>query len=120
MIRVLCIFGTRPEAIKMAPVVRELQEHPDRFRVRTCAAAQHREMLDQVLGLFGIVPDVDLDLMQEGQTPSRVLARLEPVLQEDRPDWVLVQGDTTTVMASAIAARVSGGRCSASVRPCGR
>lgn len=108
MLRVLCIFGTRPEAIKMAPVVRELQKHPRGFQVRTCATAQHRYMLDQVLGLFGIVPDVDLNLMQERQTPSqvasRVLARLEPVLQEERPDWVLVQGDTTTVMAAAIAA----------------
>ncbi len=108
MIRVLCIFGTRPEAIKMAPVVRELRKQPDRFRVRTCATAQHREMLDQVLDLFGIVPDADLDLMQEGQTlsqvASRLLARLEPVLREERPDWVLVQGDTTTVMATAIAA----------------
>jgi hypothetical protein len=108
MIRVVCIFGTRPEAIKMAPVVRELRKQPDRFRIHTCATAQHREMLDQVLDLFGIVPDADLDLMQEGQTlsqvASRVLTRLEPVLREERPDWVLVQGDTTTVMATAIAA----------------
>jgi UDP-N-acetylglucosamine 2-epimerase (non-hydrolysing) len=108
MINVLCIFGTRPEAIKMAPVVRELQKHPDRFGVRTCVTAQHREMLDQVLELFGLVPDVDLDLMQEDQTPSqvasRVLARMEPVLRAESPDWVLVQGDTTTVMAAAIAA----------------
>ena len=108
MKRVLCIFGTRPEAIKMAPVVRELQKYPDHFQARTCATAQHRHMLDQVLDLFGIVPDIDLDLMQARQTPSqvasRVLARLEPVLQEERPDWVLVQGDTTTVMAAAIAA----------------
>ena len=92
----------------MAPVVRELRKQADHFQARTCATAQHRDMLDQVLDLFGIVPDVDLDLMQEGQTPSqvasRVLARLEPVLREERPDWVLVQGDTTTVMAAAIAA----------------
>ena len=108
MRRVLCIFGTRPEAIKMAPVVRELRKQPERFRVRTCVTAQHRDMLDQVLDLFGIVPHVDLDLMQDGQTSSqvasRVLAKLEPVLREERPDWVLVQGDTTTVMAAAIAA----------------
>lgn len=108
MIHTLCIFGTRPEAIKMAPVVRALRERPDYFLVRTCATAQHRDILDQVLELFGIVPDVDLDLMRPGQTPSQVAARilqqLEPVLQEERPDWVLVQGDTTTVMASAIAA----------------
>jgi UDP-N-acetylglucosamine 2-epimerase (non-hydrolysing) len=92
----------------MAPLVRELRKQPDRFRTHTCVTAQHRDMLDQVLGLFGIVPDVDLDLMQERQTPSqvasRVLAKLEPVLREERPDWVLVQGDTTTVMATAIAA----------------
>ncbi len=108
MINVLCIFGTRPEAIKMAPVVWELQRNPDRFEVRTCVTAQHREMLDQVLELFGLVPDVDLDLMQDDQTPSqvasRVLARMEPVLREEQPDWVLVQGDTTTVMAAAIVA----------------
>ncbi len=108
MIRVMCIFGTRPEAIKMAPVVQALQKWPDAFQVITCATGQHREMLDQVLALFHIVPDIDLHLMQPGQTPtqvaSRLLAALEPVLEEYRPDWVLVQGDTTTVMASAIAA----------------
>jgi UDP-N-acetylglucosamine 2-epimerase (non-hydrolysing) len=108
MIRVLCVFGTRPEAIKMAPVVRELQKHSGYLQVRTCATGQHRQMLDQVLALFGIVPDVDLNLMRQRQTPSqvasRVLTYLEPVLQEERPDWVLVQGDTTTVMAAAIVA----------------
>jgi UDP-N-acetylglucosamine 2-epimerase (non-hydrolysing) len=92
--RVLCVFGTRPEAIKMAPVVQELRKHPDHFQTCTCATAQHRDMLDQGLDLFDIVPDVDLDLMREGQTPSqvasRVLTRLEPVLREERPDWVLV------------------------------
>lgn len=92
----------------MAPVVQELRKRPGQFQVATCATAQHRDMLDQVLGLFRIVPDVDLDLMQEGQTPSQVasqvLARLEPVLREERPDWVLVQGDTTTVMSAAIGA----------------
>lgn len=106
--RVLVIFGTRPEAVKMAPVVQALQSRPASFTVRTCATAQHREMLDQVLDIFGITPDIDLNLMQPGQTPSqvtaRVLERLEPVLQVERPDWVLIQGDTTTVMASAIAA----------------
>jgi len=92
----------------MAPVVRELQRDSDRFQVQVCATAQHREMLDQVLDLFGIVPDVDLDLMQPGQTLSQIAARvllaLEPVLQRQRPDWVLVQGDTTTVMAAALCA----------------
>jgi UDP-N-acetylglucosamine 2-epimerase (non-hydrolysing) len=108
-LRVLIIFGTRPEAIKMAPVVRALQARPDHFLVRTCATAQHREMLDQVLTLFGIVPDVDLDLMRPGQGLSdlaaRVLSTLDPVLVDERPHWVLVQGDTTTVAMAAIAAQ---------------
>ncbi len=112
--KILVVFGTRPEAIKMAPVVRELARGPEHFRVRTCATAQHREMLDQVLHLFGIVPDIDLDIMQPGQTPTqvaaRVLARMEQVLEEENPDWVLVQGDTTTVMAAAIAAYYRGVR----------
>ncbi len=108
MLRILTIFGTRPEAIKLAPVLRELARYPDQIVSRTCVTAQHREMLDQVLALFGIVPDVDLDLMQPDQTPSQVAAaaleRLDDFLQRERPDWVLVQGDTTTVMAAAIAA----------------
>jgi UDP-N-acetylglucosamine 2-epimerase (non-hydrolysing) len=107
-LRILVIFGTRPEAIKMAPVVRALRARPEAFAVRTCATAQHREMLDQVLDLFGITPDVDLDLMRPGQTLSelgaRVLAALDPVLVAEQPDWVLVQGDTTTVMMAALAA----------------
>jgi UDP-N-acetylglucosamine 2-epimerase (non-hydrolysing) len=107
-LRVLVIFGTRPEAIKMAPVVRALHARPGAFAVRTCATAQHREMLDQVLDLFGIIPDVDLDLMRAGQALSdlgaRVLAALDPVLVAEQPDWVLVQGDTTTVMMAALAA----------------
>ena len=109
LLRILVIFGTRPEAIKMAPVVRALQARPEAFAVRTCATAQHREMLDQVLDLFGIVPDVDLDLMQRGQSLSdlgaRVLAGLDPVFVAERPDWVLVQGDTTTVAMAALAAQ---------------
>ena len=109
VLRVLAIFGTRPEAIKMAPVVRALQARPDAFAVRTCATAQHREMLDQVLALFELTPDIDLDLMQPGQTLSglaaRVLSSLDPVLVAERPDWVLVQGDTTTVMMAALAAQ---------------
>ena len=109
LLRILVIFGTRPEAIKMAPVVRALQARPEAFAVRTCATAQHREMLDQVLDLFGIVPDIDLDLMQRGQSLSglgaRVLAGLDPVFVAERPDWVLVQGDTTTVAMAALAAQ---------------
>ncbi len=108
MMKVLCVFGTRPEIIKMAPVIWALQQQPARFSARTCATAQHREMLDQMLALFALTPDHDLDLMQPGQTlnqlAARVLARLDPVLEAERPDWVLVQGDTTTVLAGALAA----------------
>jgi UDP-N-acetylglucosamine 2-epimerase (non-hydrolysing) len=108
MIKVLSVFGTRPEAIKMAPVVQELARHPDRILSRVCVTAQHREMLDQMLDLFGIEPDYDLDLMREDQRLSdvtaNVLTGIECVIQEERPDWVLVQGDTTTTMASALAA----------------
>jgi UDP-N-acetylglucosamine 2-epimerase (non-hydrolysing) len=106
-LKVMCVFGTRPEVIKMAPVILELQRRADRFAVLTCATAQHRNMLDQALSIWSITPDIDLDVMQDGQTPTqvaaRVMTRLEPVLLQERPDWVLVQGDTTTVMASAIA-----------------
>ena len=105
MLKVLSVFGTRPEAIKMAPVIRELEKHPDKVISRVCVTAQHREMLDQVLHLFEILPDHDLDLMRPGQTLSELTARvfteLEPVIAVEKPDWVLVQGDTTTVMAAA-------------------
>jgi UDP-N-acetylglucosamine 2-epimerase len=105
---VLVTFGTRPEAIKMAPVVAALRAHPSTFRTVVCVTAQHREMLDQVLALFGIEPDVDLDLMQPGQTLSaltaRVLERMTPVIRDAAADVVLVQGDTTTAMATALAA----------------
>jgi len=107
MIKVLSIFGTRPEAIKMAPVVKELEKFPDQYDSVVCVTAQHREMLDQVLNLFEIKPDHDLDLMRKGQTlsglTSRVFAALDPVFEAERPDWVLVQGDTTTVMAASLA-----------------
>ncbi|HDD62063.1 MAG TPA: UDP-N-acetylglucosamine 2-epimerase (non-hydrolyzing), partial [Chloroflexi bacterium] len=123
MIKVLSIFGTRPEAIKMAPVVLELGKHPDQFQSVVCVTAQHREMLDQVLNLFQISPDHDLDLMREGQTlsglTSRVFAALDPVFEAERPDWVLVQGDTTTVMAASLAAfyhRVKVGHVEAGLR----
>lgn len=106
--RILVVVGTRPEAIKMAPVIKALRQHPDLVRVDVCATGQHRSLLDQVLNLFDVVPDFELNLMEEGQTPSqvaaRVLKRLDPVLVELKPDRVLVQGDTTTVMAAAIAA----------------
>lgn len=123
MLRVMTVVGTRPEAVKMAPVIQELRRHPDRFDVLVCATAQHREMLDQVLTLFGVVPDVDLDLMRPGQTPSQLAARvfvaLEPVLRDWRPDWVLVQGDTTTVLSAALCAhynRVRVGHVEAGLR----
>ena len=103
--KVLSIFGTRPEAIKMAPVVRELQKHAE-IESRVCVTAQHREMLDQVLDLFVIKPDVDLNLMRPNQSlaalTAAVFTHLDPVLADIKPDWVLVQGDTTTVMAAAL------------------
>ena len=108
--KVLTIFGTRPEAIKLAPVIRELerQEGDGGLESIVCVTAQHRQMLDQVLELFGIVPDYDLNVMEGDQTPAQVaaavLARLEPVLQAVGPDWVLVQGDTTTAAAASLAA----------------
>ena len=108
-LRVMPIFGTRPEAIKMAPVVRALQARPGDFAVRTCVTAQHRQMLDQVLDIFQIRPDIDLNLMQERQSLSgmgaRVLTSVDEVLEKERPDWVLVQGDTTTVAMAALAAQ---------------
>lgn len=111
MIKILSIFGTRPEAIKMAPVVRELMRHPDRFTSRVCVTAQHREMLDQVLNLFEIRPDHDLNIMRPGQdlydVTSSVLLGLKPILAAERPDMVLVHGDTTTTMTAALAANYS-------------
>lgn len=109
--KILSIFGTRPEAIKMAPVVRELGRYPE-IVSRVCVTAQHRQMLDQVLDLFAIVPDYDLSIMTQEQSPARVashvLRDLEGILNNERPDWVLVQGDTTTTAASALAAFYAG------------
>lgn len=108
MRRVLTILGTRPEAVKLAPVILALQEHPADIQALVCVTAQHRQMLDQVLQLFGITPDVDLDLMAPGQTlpdlTARVVTHVSAVLAALQPDLVLVQGDTTTVMAAALAA----------------
>ena len=105
MVKVLAVFGTRPEAIKMAPVVHALKLAAD---VKVCVTAQHREMLDQVLGLFEIAPDYDLDIMKPGQdlfdVTSNVLLGIKKVLQSERPDIVLVHGDTATSMATAMAA----------------
>lgn len=105
--RVLCVFGTRPEAIKMAPVVAELGSRPG-IDCSVAVTGQHREMLDEVLELFGIRPDHDLDVMTVGQTPSQVAARvlggIDELLAKADPDWVLVQGDTTTAMAVGLGA----------------
>ncbi|PIW22588.1 MAG: UDP-N-acetylglucosamine 2-epimerase (non-hydrolyzing) [Candidatus Aquicultor secundus] len=107
-LKVLSIFGTRPEAIKMAPVVKELERRPDSFESVVAVTAQHREMLDQVLDLFKIEPDYDLDIMKPGQDlfdiTSRALLGLKPVLEDAKPDIILVQGDTTTTFIAALAA----------------
>jgi UDP-N-acetylglucosamine 2-epimerase (non-hydrolysing) len=106
-IKVLVIFGTRPEAVKMAPVIQMLKAAPD-IHSRICVTAQHREMLDQVLKLFNITPDIDLNLMRPSQAlstlTSQILTHLDPVLESEKPDWILVQGDTTTVMTASLAA----------------
>ena len=108
MINVLIIFGTRPEAIKMAPVVKTLQKNNNIFDVKVCVTAQHRDLLDQVLEIFQIKPDYDLNIMKSGQDlydiTSRVLLELRSVLIEAKPDVVLVHGDTTTSMAASLAA----------------
>ncbi len=108
MLKVLTVFGTRPEAIKMAPLIKELQRHPDRVLCRVAVTAQHREMLDQVLQLFQIAPDHDLDIMRPGQSlfdiTRRALDGLEQVMARERPDLVLVHGDTTTTFVAALAA----------------
>ena len=107
MPKILSIFGTRPEAIKMAPVIKELEKRRNDLTSIVCVTAQHREMLDQVLSTFKIRPDYDLDIMESGQDPLQitcaVLTGLRSVLQETRPDLVLVHGDTTTTMAAALA-----------------
>lgn len=106
--KVMLVFGTRPEAIKMAPLVKEFQKHPDKFETVVCVTGQHREMLDQVLHLFEIKPDYDLNIMKQGQdlydVTSRVLTGMRDVLQESNPDLVLVHGDTSTSTAAALAA----------------
>ena len=105
---IMLVFGTRPEAIKMAPLVKEFQKHPTEFKTIVCVTGQHREMLDQVLRIFDIHPDYDLNIMKAGQdlydVTARVLLGMRDVLKEIRPDVVLVHGDTTTSTASALAA----------------
>lgn len=108
MKKILLVFGTRPEAIKMAPLVKEFQKHPDYFKIIVCVTGQHREMLDQVLRIFDITPDYDLNVMKQGQDlfdiTSRVLLGMRDVLATVKPDLVLVHGDTTTSTAAALAA----------------
>jgi UDP-N-acetylglucosamine 2-epimerase (non-hydrolysing) len=108
MVKCLFVFGTRPEAIKMCPVILRMRESPDRFDVRVVVTAQHRQMLDQVLSTFGVAPEYDLNVMAPGQTltglTARVLGSLEPVLKDARPDIVFVQGDTTSTFCGALAA----------------
>lgn len=105
--KLLFIFGTRPEAIKMAPIIKECQKHPDRFETMICITGQHKEMLFQVLDFFQIKPDFDLALMQHNQTlfdiTANALKGIEQVLKDYSPDVILVQGDTTTAMAGALA-----------------
>ena len=108
MKRILLVFGTRPEAIKMCPLVKEFQKYPDDFETLVCVTGQHREMLDQVLTIFGVTPDYDLNIMKQGQdlfdVTARVLTGMRDVLDAAKPDVVLVHGDTTTSMAAAMAA----------------
>ena len=108
MKKVMLVFGTRPEAIKMAPLVKEFQKHKDEFQTIVCVTGQHRQMLDQVLDLFEITPDYDLNIMKQGQdlydVTARVLTGMRDVLKEAQPDVVLVHGDTTTSTAAALAA----------------
>ncbi len=123
MVKVLFVFGTRPEAIKLCPVLLHLRSRPSEFEARVCVTGQHRQMLDQVLSVFGVRPDCDLDLMLPGQTlfqsTSRILAALEGVFKAEQPDMALVQGDTTSTLCGALAAfyaRVPVGHVEAGLR----
>lgn len=110
--KVMPVFGTRPEAIKMAPIIQEIARRSSQIEQVICVTAQHREMLDQVLDLFSITPEYDLGVMSHNQTPAQVAAAvlrgLEPLIEREKPDWILVQGDTTTVAAAALAAFYKG------------
>lgn len=113
-IKNLIIFGTRPEAIKMAPLVKEFQKKSDSFDTKVCITAQHREMLDQVLSFFEIIPDFDLDLMKPNQNlftlTADIITNLKPVLEEFQPDYVYVHGDTTTTMSASLASFYAGAK----------
>ncbi len=104
---IMLVFGTRPEAIKMCPLIKEFQKHPNEFCTIVCVTGQHREMLDQVLEIFDITPDFDLDIMKPGQdltdVTAKVIIGLRDVFRHSRPDVVLVHGDTTTSTAAALA-----------------
>ncbi|KFF01427.1 UDP-N-acetylglucosamine 2-epimerase [Flavobacterium hydatis] len=110
----LIVFGTRPEAIKMAPLVKEFKKYPEIFQTKVCVTAQHREMLDQVLSFFNITPDFDLDLMKPNQDlyslTSDIIINMKSVLEDFKPDYVFVHGDTTTTMAGSIASFYSGAK----------
>lgn len=123
--KIIVVFGTRPEAIKMCPLVNELKAHPDCFKTVVCVTGQHREMLDQVLEVFGVAPEYDLSIMKPGQTlfdvTSEVLLDIKSVLEKEEPDVVLVHGDTTTSFAAALAAfylRIPLGHVEAGLRTC--
>ena len=114
MKKILLVFGTRPEAIKMAPLVKEFNQFPNTFITKVCVTAQHREMLDQVLDFFNIETDYDLDLMRPDQNlyslTAIIIESLKPILEEFKPDYVFVHGDTTTTMASSIASFYAGAK----------
>ena len=104
--KIMPVIGTRPEAIKLAPVIKELERHPEEFEVVPVMTAQHRQMLDQVLKLFKITFSYDLDIMENNQTLSgltaRIIEKFDPIVRKEKPDWILIQGDTTTTFASAL------------------
>ena len=112
MIKLLTVIGTRPEAIKMAPVINEIKKHKDTIRSMICVTAQHRELLDQVLELFNIIPDFDLNIMMNNQSPSRVASKIlkgmDNIYKHNSFDWILVHGDTTTAVAASIGAFYNG------------
>jgi len=123
MLVVLSVVGTRPEAVKMAPIIKELSRYPDKISSLVCVTGQHREMLDQVLALFDILPDYDLDIMRPDQELSQLtsdlFAKLDPIVKQTKPNWILAQGDTATVLVTALVAfynKVSFGHVEAGLR----
>jgi UDP-N-acetylglucosamine 2-epimerase (non-hydrolysing) len=123
MKKLMIVFGTRPEAIKLCPLVLELKKHPHEFETITCVTAQHRKMLDQVLSIFGVKPEFDMNLMKSNQTLSHIttniINEMDLILQREKPDMIIVQGDTTTTFATALSAyynRISVGHVEAGLR----